>query len=322
MSTTGAAVIDVQSNERSDADHTILQFQDFGGSASSGSLSRSGTKEQIHNFTDFPDTPGSDDDDDSERTELRRDEEGGPPKQSPAANTFWSFAYYQSFFDVDTNQVLKRIIWSMIPNPKANYLTKHIRPNPDLYGPFWICATLVFSTAISGNLANYLYVANTGTYEWRYDFHKVSMAATTIYTYANMVPLALWLFLWYRKSESGYTLLEMMCVYGYSLAIYVPISVIWVIQVSWLQWFFVLVGTFLSGAVLLLATWPAFYDIQKNISVPVMAILLGLHFLLAIGFVMYFFNVPQPTAVIEPRSMPNLVTSELVSTLALNSTSS
>jgi len=37
-------------------------------------------------------------------------------------------------------------------------------------GPFWVCATLVFTTAIAGNLASYL--INTGDHQWVYDFHK------------------------------------------------------------------------------------------------------------------------------------------------------
>ena len=37
-------------------------------------------------------------------------------------------------------------------------------------GPFWVCATLVFTTAIAGNLASYL--MNSGDHQWVYDFHK------------------------------------------------------------------------------------------------------------------------------------------------------
>lgn len=39
-----------------------------------------------------------------------------------------------------------------------------------LSGPFWICTTLVFTTAIAGNLANYF--QTVGTNQWVYDFHK------------------------------------------------------------------------------------------------------------------------------------------------------
>lgn len=43
----------------------------------------------------------------------------------------------------------------------------------DFVGPFWVCATLVFTTAITGNLASYL--SNLGNHEWVYDFHKGSL---------------------------------------------------------------------------------------------------------------------------------------------------
>ena len=48
--------------------------------------------------------------------------------------SFWTFEYYQQFFDVETTQVGQRILGSMVPRPSGNYLDSHIRPNPDLYG--------------------------------------------------------------------------------------------------------------------------------------------------------------------------------------------
>ena len=39
----------------------------------------------------------------------------------------------------------------MLPRPETtDFLRRSIRPKPDLYGPFWVCVTLVFSVAISG----------------------------------------------------------------------------------------------------------------------------------------------------------------------------
>ena len=46
------------------------------------------------------------------------------------------------------------------------------------------------------------------------------------------------------------TFLELLCVYGYSLSIYVPVSILWVIQISWFQWTLVLLGATMSGYVL------------------------------------------------------------------------
>lgn len=49
----------------------------------------------------------------------------------------------------------------------------------------------IFSIAISGNIASYLQHANEN-YHWRYNFHLVSYAATCIFIYANLFPIALW----------------------------------------------------------------------------------------------------------------------------------
>lgn len=59
----------------------------------------------------------------------------------------------------------------MIPRLNNNYLVNQIKPNPDLYGPFWVSITLIFTTAITGNIVNFF--QNFGkSYTWQTDFHK------------------------------------------------------------------------------------------------------------------------------------------------------
>lgn len=53
----------------------------------------------------------------------------------------------------------------------------------------------------------------------------VTLAASAIFAYWWLVPTLLWGLLWWRKSRAGFTFLEMLCIYGYSLSIYIPISV-------------------------------------------------------------------------------------------------
>ncbi|KAK3090619.1 hypothetical protein FSP39_013182, partial [Pinctada imbricata] len=201
-------------------------------------------------------------------------------KPSPS---FWTFEYYQQFFDIETHQVLGRILGSFVPRPKSNYIPDKIRPNPDLYGPFWVCTTLVFTTAIAGNLANYL-GSGGKEYHWKYDFHKVTLAATAIFSYWWVIPTLLFGFLWWRGSKAGYTYLEILCVYGYSLAIYIPISILWVIQFSWFQWILVILGALLSGGVLMITFWPAVKDEDKKIAWAVIVAIFLFHVLLAAGF--------------------------------------
>ena len=51
-------------------------------------------------------------------------------------------------------------------------------------------------------------------------------------------------------------LLQLLCLYGYSLSIYVPVAFLWTIQFSWLQWSLVIAATLLSGGVLLRSLLP------------------------------------------------------------------
>jgi hypothetical protein len=105
--------------------------------------------------------------------------------------------------------------------------------------------------------------------------------------------MALWGILkWCGGQEARLSFLEILCVYGYSLSIYVPVSILWVIQIEWLQWMLVAVGAALSGSVLLMTAWPA---VQGDKRCIILAAILALHLLLAAGFMRYFFHVPPMT---------------------------
>nr|CAG4637316.1 EOG090X0CJ3 [Ceriodaphnia reticulata]SVE73166.1 EOG090X0CJ3 [Ceriodaphnia reticulata] len=211
-----------------------------------------------------------------------------------------SFAYYQRYFDVDTLQVKERLMWSFLPRPSRDTLTHYIRPSPDLYGPLWICVTLVFCIAVMGNIADYMHSGGEGQH-WRYDFRKVSISATTIFSYALLLPLILWLLLWWRRKEDDQAplgFIEIVSLYGYSLAIYIPISVLWTIPLPFIQWTLVIVGAALSGSVLVLSLWPPLSTSQRGMAVAILSAILAFHFLLAAGLQLYFFRYANSVAVI------------------------
>ncbi|KAG7523704.1 transmembrane protein 59 [Solea senegalensis] len=164
--------------------------------------------------------PADEDDefDNDDKTELL----SGQQKSVP----FWTFEYYQRFFDIETHHVKERIIGSMLPWPGKNFIQLYLRRNPDLYGPIWICTTLVFAIAISGNISNFLVHLGKPNYRYTPEFRKVTIAATAIFSYAWLVPLALWGFLLWRNNKImnlvSYSFMEIFCVYGYSLSIYIP----------------------------------------------------------------------------------------------------
>ncbi|EDW62617.1 protein YIPF1 isoform X2 [Drosophila virilis] len=233
--------------------------------------------------------------------------------------SFLTMEYYQQFFNVDTYMVLERIVNSMIPKrAAANYLRMNIGENPDLYGPFWITVTLIFSIAISGNIASYLQQAND-SYHWHYNFHLVSYAATCIFLYANILPAVLWALFKYslkpvdeadaiETDSASYTpsLLSLMCIYGYSLAIYIPVSILWVINISLLQWLLVITAAMLSGTVLIAVLTPALRNSKYSLFLIIG--ILGAHIILAAGFLLYFFHSPPEAALAaKPTSAPPLL---------------
>jgi len=264
-------------------------------------------------MTQFPD-PSPDKDTDM----LITDEDGQAGPGEWKTSNFWTLAFYQQFFDVDTTDVKNRLLYSMVPVPGKSFLQHHIRPRPDLYGPFWICCTLVFSIAISGNLSDFLQksVDPEQSVKWHYDFHKVTLAATAVFSYAGLVPASLYGFLWWSSSGIGtatLSFLELVCLYGYSLAIYIPVSLLWLVQVSWWQWLCVLAGAGMSGYVLFLPIWPAVRDQAAKSAVVVMVVVLALHLLLACGFMLYFFHVPAVAAGAGGHNTTQAIVTPLVS---------
>ncbi|XP_046480804.1 protein YIPF1 [Neodiprion pinetum] len=281
------------------SDSQFISFQDY------SPINRSAGGGQAQLDIDTPDNQGFVGiQNDSTGIGMIEDLQGMPNKNDQELqHNFWSIEYYQKFFNVDTDDVVQRIIRSIIPRGGENYLESHIRPKPDLYGPFWVCVTLIFAIAISGNMANYLQTANSQGFHWRYDFHIVSYAATAIFMYAWLLPLALWGALKWStskreddneliESNTAPGILELLCLYGYSLSIYIPVAFLWTIQIGWLQWTLVAIAAFMSGGVLLRSLSPVIAG--KHKAIYAIAIL-GMHFLLAAGFKMYFFHNPRST---------------------------
>uniref|UniRef100_A0A182JP76 Yip1 domain-containing protein n=1 Tax=Anopheles christyi TaxID=43041 RepID=A0A182JP76_9DIPT len=247
--------------------------------------------------------------------------------------SIFSLEFYQQFFNVDTMIVVDRIATSMIPKrAPVNYLKLNIATNPDLYGPVWIVLTLIFTIAISGNMASYL--QNTGNHQWRYNFHLVSYSATAIIMYMSLVPCALWAFLQWsvratvldiddeeeQEVESNTpSLLSLVCIYGYSLAIYIPVSVLWTIQVSLFQWLLVITGAFLSGFALLTILMPAVR--KSRYSLLIVIVIELAHFALAAGFMLYFFHAPDVETPAEGTTALHKVTNSVVVNATMHSKS-
>ena len=63
---------------------------------------------------------------------------------------------------------------------------------------------------------------------------QVSMAAMVVFSYASLLPAGLFGYLWWAGAGtvgSTITFVELVCLYGYSLTIYIPVSLLWLVPV-------------------------------------------------------------------------------------------
>lgn len=79
---------------------------------------------------------------------------------------------------------------------------------------------------------------------------------------------------------------------------------LWVIQISFLQWLLVIVAALSTGTVLVIILSPALQNSSR--SPLLMGGILCAHFLLAAGFMLHFFHVPleMVTAAAAPNIVP------------------
>uniref|UniRef100_A0A7S0P223 Protein YIPF n=1 Tax=Calcidiscus leptoporus TaxID=127549 RepID=A0A7S0P223_9EUKA len=222
-------------------------------------------------------------------------DDSGAIDRGGAASGFWTLKFYQPLFDVDTLQVLTRVKASMLPRPRGVFFDL-ISQTPDLYGPFWIATTLIFSMAITGNLASFFAFKPTiQNPNWTYNFNQLTLAGTVVYSYVTLLPLMLWLLL--RYYEASKRLVDILCIYGYTLGVFVPISVLCVVPSDSLRWLLVFLGGAVSG-IFLLSNFHAHLsdcfpygeaDAKRKMYI-LLGGMAGTHVLLLFLFKIYFFH--------------------------------
>lgn len=94
----------------------------------------------------------------------------------------------------------------MVERIKLNFMPirrdfiEKIRPNPDLYGPFWILTTIIFLLGSTGNLARYFY--NWEKTEYIFRLQLVRYGVVLVYSFGFGVPALLYFLLKFLKCDS------------------------------------------------------------------------------------------------------------------------
>ena len=152
------------------------------------------------------------------------DPSGGLPapvqQQTKGTSAFWTVEYWKHYFRIETNDVLLRILATLIPTKDFN---ETIGDNPDFYGPFWIPTTVIFCLFAASTVAESIAKAWSQKV-YTYDMTLLSFAAITVYAFMIAIPA---LFYGYSKYHHAaqVKLFHLINIYGYGMFIWAPVAV-------------------------------------------------------------------------------------------------
>lgn len=217
------------------------------------------------------------------------------PSDVAGAFSIFNIKRYRRYFNVDTHEVLTRMLDSVIGFWKADFFEKTI-DNADLYGPFWIATTLIFVSAVAGNCASYLsYAAHhsakataASDLVWYYDINKVSYSAILYYGYIGVVGSAAWGVL--KFFSAAVALPQVWCIYGYALSIYIPTSVVCIVPMASVRWGLTAGATAISALFILANLRSPIFENVGAKALPMYLVLAAAHAALGLGMVLYFFQ--------------------------------
>ncbi|KAF6198847.1 hypothetical protein GE061_006870 [Apolygus lucorum] len=224
------------------------------------------------------------------KTEQTAAETSRPVEEIPG----WTFAYCQQFFDVTTREVLNRVGMSIRPLPSSDFLADVIQNKPDLYGPIWICITLALELGITSDLAHLAQFS--AERPWRSSVNTVYRASVLLFLYSWCVPALIWIVLeWNPIYEVKYKLTDLLCIYGYASAVFLPTVALWTLPVLWLRWISLLLAAFISGILICRSLKKAFVKLDRSGYYAIQILLFTLNLIIGISFNTLFFPNHQST---------------------------
>lgn len=136
-------------------------------------------------------------------------------------------AFYRACFDVEETDVLSRVRGALWPFRPQHTFLELIAQKPDLYGPVWLSASLVFMIAVGFNMASWLnFRASVAVTPWEYDFKALTKALLYVFGFSFGAPAAVWMGMAYSLPKTVCLgLVSLTCIYGYSISPFIPAAV-------------------------------------------------------------------------------------------------
>ena len=195
---------------------------------------------------------------------------------------FCCFMIFKRYFQITSNDFILRFINSFIPfNNKFGNL---IKSNPDLYGPIWIYTSVILSLSATGSLTRTIQGHNNKNFFQEF----IPIAASIIYIVGFGLPILIAFLMRIFGIKLGFV--HVICTYGYSFSIFLPISIICIIQYNFIQWIALIYAVFSSTSLLVVNYYKLMGDFSRNKKWTIIAIVLLAQFGLLLFFKLYFFR--------------------------------
>jgi hypothetical protein len=213
------------------------------------------------------------------------------PQISWLSPSSW-MAFLQAMFDVTTADVVQRLFMAVTPYSLFKAEGNILLSRPDLYGPFWIATTAIVAMTGAANIERLFVSGVTVT-----DYSLMWTAAWFMYGSLAAVPLIAFAFAWIAKrrgeeqhAQSGLKYIHLVCMYGYSNLALIPVSVLCVVPIDFLQHVALILGAVNSGLFILANLWKHMPESQlRLVTVGSALVCQGLTYL---AFY-YFFLAPS-----------------------------
>ena len=195
---------------------------------------------------------------------------------------FCCLTIFKKYFKITSDDFILRFINSFIPfNNKFGNLIKN---NPDLYGPIWIYTSLILLISSTGSLTRTLQGNNNKNFFQEF----IPIAGIIIYSVGFGLPILIAFLM--KIFGNSLRIVHVICTYGYSFSIFLPISIICVIQVDPLQWIALFYAVFSSTSLLVVNYYKLMGEFSKNKKYLIIGIVLLAQIGLLLFFKLYFFR--------------------------------
>lgn len=171
--------------------------------------------------------------------------------QQETSSSIFSINYYKHFFNVTTEDVVKRIIMAI--NPSNSTFISDANP-PDLYGPIWISVTSPFMMLIFGNITAW---SDKGS-KWQFNFYNFFVSFILTISFVFGAPFA---YAFSTKLLNPPSSIQLICLFGYSTIFMIPTGFFCMVVGLKAAYIISITGSALMGSSI-------FYKLHKNSNTP------------------------------------------------------